>query len=243
MSKWSKKRRQANRAGLHPVTVRTLRWLHRHLGHRVHLTFEQWEAVFARLGDPQLGAWISLTWAVVEYLRRHPDADKMAVEDAALALGAGDELGNEVQRELVALRKATPEEYFDSSSEVFDPPDGAVRPYLLCPIVWTPPGGRTVAVFLEHERPQAEAVLRGLPPPSSGGEWRLVPATVAEVCEWLRFQRDRFGVRQLMLSASLNDDDDSIGAYVLDLPSLLGGGKAVALFERLAALPPSPDRN
>jgi hypothetical protein len=220
-----------------------LRWLHRHLGHRVHPAFEQWEAVFARLRDPQLDAWVRLTWAVVEYLRRHPDADKKAVQDAALALGAGEEPENDVRRELVALRKATPEEYFDPSSEVFDPTDGAVRPYLLCPIVWTPPEGRTVAVFLEHERPRAEAVLRGLPPPSSGGAWRLVPATVAEVCEWLRFQRDRFGVRKLMLSASLNGDGESIDAYVLDLPSLLDGGKAAALFERLVALPPSPDRN
>jgi hypothetical protein len=103
--------------------------------------------------------------------------------------------------------------------------------FLACPVVWEYRDGLAVAVFLDRAR--AEAVVRAAPDPPEGG-WRLFPMNELELLGWLRQQRAQ-GVSLLLLDPEINAHDPSTAAtYVIDLPGLLGTGKTLELFRRLA---------
>lgn len=101
---------------------RVVRWQYRHLGYLVQPTYEQWELTFLRdLNiEEEIVIWIGMTWAVMEYLRRHPGQDKQAVARVMFGICVGREPTDEVGRELYDLVGSLPAEYKDPSSEVFD---------------------------------------------------------------------------------------------------------------------------
>jgi hypothetical protein len=72
-----------------------LRWVWRHLSQHITWcrTFEDWELGFIRDEHPgaEAATWVRQTYAYLEYLHKHPNANKAVVISAIIAIGSGQE--------------------------------------------------------------------------------------------------------------------------------------------------------
>jgi len=105
--------------------LRVVRWTHRHLGHRVEPIYERWELGFLRDINiaQEIAAWIKMTWAFLEFLKRHPDHDRDAVYRGVVAISVGQtpkELDRTEADELQQLTGNPPPELADPSNLIFD---------------------------------------------------------------------------------------------------------------------------
>jgi hypothetical protein len=112
------------RKKLPPELEPMVRWTYRHLGHFGHSTYEQWVLGFVQDLHPEkvLGLCVSMTWGVLEFLKRHPDADKTTLVTAVISRSLGCE-PNELCKcevdELEALARSVPPELLDPENQIF----------------------------------------------------------------------------------------------------------------------------
>jgi hypothetical protein len=97
-----------------------LRWVWRHLSQHItwRRTFEDWELGFIRNEHPgrETATWVRQTYAYLEYLHKHPNANKAVVVAAILAIGNGQDPAVEPASVAQTLRRliANPPSVLDS---------------------------------------------------------------------------------------------------------------------------------